>query len=43
MKNIGGKSKYIAFLDECGDHSISEIDADFPIFVLSLVIMTRDT
>ncbi len=42
MKNIGGKSKYIAFLDECGDHSINEIDADFPIFVLSLVIMTRD-
>jgi hypothetical protein len=42
VKNIGGKSKYIAFLDECGDHSLNEIDNDFPLFVLSLVIITRE-
>ena len=41
MKNIGGTSKYIGFLDECGDHSLEKIDPDFPIFVLALVVMER--
>ena len=41
MNNIGGSSKYIGFLDECGDHSLENIDPDFPLFVLALVIMER--
>ena len=36
-----GKSEYIAFLDECGDHSLTKIDRDFPVFVLSLVLVKR--
>jgi hypothetical protein len=35
---INGKSKYIGFFDECGDHSMEKIDKDFPIFVLCLSI-----
>jgi hypothetical protein len=34
-------SRYIAFFDECGDHSLEQIDRDFPLFVLSTVIMER--
>ncbi len=34
-------SKFIAFFDECGDHSLETIDADFPLFVLSTVIVER--
>lgn len=41
MKNIGGTSRFIGFIDECGDHSMREIDPDFPIFLLSLVIVQR--
>ncbi len=36
-----GQSKYIAFLDECGDHSLTKIDKDFPLFVLSLLLVER--
>lgn len=36
-----GQSEYIAFLDECGDHSLTKIDQDFPLFVLSLVLVKR--
>jgi hypothetical protein len=39
--NPRGESEYLAFLDECGDHSLTKIDRDFPLFVLSLVIMRR--
>ena len=35
-------SRFIAFFDECGDHSLAKIDADFPIFVLALVIVERE-
>jgi hypothetical protein len=35
------QSRFIAFFDECGDHSLDKIDADFPLFVLSTVIMER--
>ena len=35
-------SRFIAFFDECGDHSMEKIDADFPLFVLSTVIVERD-
>jgi hypothetical protein len=37
-----GTSEYIAFLDECGDHSLRHIDKDFPIYVLSTVIINRE-
>jgi hypothetical protein len=36
-----GHSEYIAFLDECGDHSLTKIDQDFPLFVLSLILVKR--
>lgn len=42
MKNIGGTSKYIAFFDECGDHSLTKIDGDFPLFLLAAVIVERE-
>jgi hypothetical protein len=41
MKNIGGNSRFIGFIDECGDHSMNKIDHDFPIFVLCLAIIER--
>lgn len=34
-------SRYLAFFDECGDHSLTKIDPDFPLFVLALVVMER--
>ena len=34
-------SRYIAFFDECGDYSLEQIDRDFPLFVLSTVIVER--
>ena len=34
-------SRYIAFFDECGDHSLEQIDRDFPLFVLSTVIVSK--
>ncbi len=34
-------SRFIAFFDECGDHSMEKIDHDFPLFVLSTVIFER--
>ncbi len=36
-----GNSRYLAFFDECGDHSMEKIDRDFPLFVLALVVMER--
>jgi len=33
--------RFIAFFDECGDHSMENIDRDFPLFVLSTVIVER--
>jgi hypothetical protein len=41
MQNIGGESKFIGFLDECGDHSMEKIDRDFPLFVLALAVFER--
>ncbi len=41
MVDHQGTSDYMAFLDECGDHSLSRIDRDFPVFVLSLVLLKR--
>lgn len=39
--NTTTDSRFIAFFDECGDHSLEKIDADFPLFVLSTVIIER--
>jgi hypothetical protein len=39
--NPSSDSRFIAFFDECGDHSMEKIDADFPLFVLSTVILER--
>ncbi|MBN1962238.1 MAG: DUF3800 domain-containing protein [Deltaproteobacteria bacterium] len=41
MNNINGNSRFIGFIDECGDHSMQTIDRDFPIFVLCLIIVER--
>lgn len=41
MNEYQGQSEYIAFLDECGDHSLVKIDTDFPLFVLSLLLVRR--
>ncbi len=41
MKTIGGESRFLAFFDECGDHSLEKIDKDFPLFVLALVVVER--
>ena len=38
---LQGQSRFIAFLDECGDHSMEKIDRDFPLFVLAAVIVER--
>ncbi|NLD91207.1 MAG: DUF3800 domain-containing protein [Fibrobacter sp.] len=43
MRNVGGNSRFIGFIDECGDHSMDTIDKDFPIFVLCLTIIERTT
>jgi hypothetical protein len=39
--SVTGTSRFIAFFDECGDHSLEKIDRDFPLFVLSTVIIER--
>ena len=35
------ESRFIAFFDECGDHSLEKLDQDFPLFVLSSVVVER--
>ncbi len=37
-----GKSDFIAFCDECGDHSMDKIDSKFPLFVLSIAVVKRN-
>ncbi len=41
-ENCLSQSRYIAFFDECGDHSLTKIDKDFPLFLLCTVIVKRD-
>ena len=36
------KSRFIAFFDECGDHSLSKIDEDFPMFLLCTMVVERE-
>ena len=40
-QEVQGQSRFIAFFDECGDHSMEKIDRDFPLFVLATVIVER--
>jgi hypothetical protein len=40
-QNYLAQSRFIAFFDECGDHSLSKIDKDFPLFLLSTVVVER--
>ena len=35
-------TRYLAFFDECGDHSLKKVDRDFPVFVLATVVMERE-
>jgi hypothetical protein len=35
------ENRFLAFFDECGDHSLDKIDRDFPLFVLALVLVER--
>jgi hypothetical protein len=35
-------SRFIAFIDECGDHSWTHINPEFPLFVLSTIIVERE-
>jgi hypothetical protein len=41
-QNCLSTSRFIAFFDECGDHSLSKIDKDFPLFLLCTVIVERE-
>jgi hypothetical protein len=34
-------SQFLAFFDECGDHSLEKIDRDFPLFLLALVVVEK--
>lgn len=34
---------YYLFLDECGDHGLSNIDPDFSVFVLCGTLLTEPT
>ena len=36
-----GSSRFLAFIDECGDHSLTVIDRDFPLFLIATVIVER--
>lgn len=35
-------SRFIAFFDECGDHSLTKINPELPVFVLCTVIVERE-
>ena len=39
---VAPPSRFIAFFDECGDHSLTKIDPDFPLFVLAMVVVQRE-
>ena len=38
----GGYSDYIVYVDESGDHSLTSIDPDYPVFVLSFCIFRKE-
>lgn len=41
MNSLLVNSDYVVFVDESGDHSMTSIDPDYPMFVLSLCIFTK--
>jgi hypothetical protein len=41
-ENCLSSSRFIAFFDECGDHSLTKIDKDFPLFLLCTVVVERE-
>lgn len=42
MRPHAGYSDYIIYVDESGDHSLTSIDPDYPLFVLSFCIFRKD-
>ena len=38
---LSSSSRFIAFFDECGDHSLTKINTQLPIFALCIVIVER--
>lgn len=42
MDSCLSSSRFIAFFDECGDHSLSNINPQFPVFVLCVVVVERN-
>jgi len=43
MESCLSSSRFIAFFDECGDHSLVRVDRDFPLFLLCTVLVERDS
>ncbi len=41
LQTASANSRFLAFFDECGDHSLVKVDPDFPLFVLATVIVER--
>lgn len=41
-KRLAGQSKWIAFLDETGDPTLSSVDPDYPIFGVATIICRRE-
>lgn len=39
---MNGFSDYLVFVDESGDHGLSSIDPQYPVFVLAFVIVRKD-
>lgn len=42
LESCLSSSRFIAFFDECGDHSLTKIDKDFPLFLLCTVVVERE-
>jgi hypothetical protein len=40
---LNGSSDYIIFADESGDHGLSNIDPQYPVFVLAFCIIEKTT
>ena len=38
---LAGFSDYIVFVDESGDHSLTSIDPEFPVFALSFCVISK--
>ena len=36
-------SRFIGFLDECGDHSLTTINSELPLFAVCIVVVERET